>query len=200
MPQRASTPSSSSVVRSSVPRVSDVHVALLRGINLGGRRLPMKDLAPMFRDAGCGDVRTYIQSGNVVFQAGQALARRIPDLIEEAISERFGFEAPVVTRTAAEIDGVVRGNPFLKGGADPKTLHVAFLRDRPSKTGIATLDPDRSPPDEFAVRASEIYLRCPDGVARSKLTAQYFDSRLGTITTARNWRTVLKLQEMARGG
>jgi uncharacterized protein (DUF1697 family) len=103
-----------------------------------------------------------------------------------------------VIRTAAEIDGVVRGNPFLKAGADPKTLHVGFLRDRPSKSQVAALDPDRSPPDEFVVRGGEIYLRLPNGVARSKLTSQYFDSRLKTIITARNWRTVLKLQEMAR--
>ncbi|HYO48027.1 MAG TPA: DUF1697 domain-containing protein [Gemmatimonadota bacterium] len=175
-----------------------IHVALLRGINLGNRRLPMKDLAAMFEEAGCWDVRTYIQSGNVVFEAGKALARRIPCLIEESISERFGFGVPIVIRTVDEIDGVVKGNPFLKSGADPKTLHVGFLRDRASKSRVAALDPDRSPPDEFVVRGGEIYLRCPNGVARSKLTTQYFDSRLGTVTTARNWRTVLKLQEMAR--
>lgn len=177
---------------------ADVYIALLRGINLGGRRLPMKDLAAMFRDAGCSEVRTYIQSGNVVFEAGKALARRAPGLIENAISERFGFDVPVVIRTAAEIDGVVKGNPFLKAGAGPKALHVAFLRERPSKPQIAALDPNRSPPDEFVVRSREIYLHCPNGVARSKLTTQYFDSRLQTISTARNWRTVLNLQEMTR--
>jgi uncharacterized protein (DUF1697 family) len=179
-------------------KTPDTHVALLRGINLGSRRLPMKELAAMFEDAGCRDVRTYIQSGNVVYRAWPALARRVPALIEKAIAERFGFDVPIVIRTAAEIDGVVRGNPFLKAGADPKTLHVGFLRDRPSKSQVAALDPDRSPPDEFVVRGGEIYLRLPNGVARSKLTSQYFDSRLKTITTARNWRTVLKLQEMAR--
>ena len=152
----------------------------------------------MFEDAGCRDVRTYIQSGNVVFQAVPALAGRVPALIEEAIEVRFEFDVPIVIRTAAEIDSVVKGNPFLKAGADPKTLHVGFLRDRPSKAQIAALDPDRSPPDEFVLRGGEIYLRCPNGVARSKLTSQYFDSRLKTITTARNWRTVRKLQEMAR--
>ena len=152
----------------------------------------------MFEDAGCRDVRTYIQSGNVVYRATPALARRVPALIEKAIAERFGFDVPIVIRTAAEIDDVVKGNPFLKAGADPKTLHVGFLRDRPSKSQVAALDPDRSPPDEFVVRGGEIYLRLPNGVARSKLTSQYFDSRLKTITTARNWRTVLKLQEMAQ--
>jgi uncharacterized protein (DUF1697 family) len=175
-----------------------VHVALLRGINLGGRRLPMKDLAAVFRDAGCENVQTYIQSGNVVYGADPALAGRLPALIEEAIAERFGLDVPIVTRTAAEIDDVVSRNPFLKPGADLKTLHVAFLKDRPAASRVAALEPSRSPPDAFVLRGREIYLRCPNGVARSKLTTQYFDSRLRTISTARNWRTVLKLQEMAR--
>ncbi|HEY7574565.1 MAG TPA: DUF1697 domain-containing protein, partial [Thermoanaerobaculia bacterium] len=86
-------------------RPGDVHVALLRGINnVGTRRLPMKDLAAIFAAAGCGDVRTYIASGNVVYRAGKALARRVPDLAREAIAERFGFDAPIVTRTADEMD------------------------------------------------------------------------------------------------
>lgn len=181
-----------------MPHSNQTRIALLRGINLGGRRLSMKELAVMFEDAGCSEVRTYIQSGNVVFECGTALARRVPALIEKAIADRFGFDVPIVIRTAAEIDDIVKANPFLKAGADPTTLHVAFLRDRPGKSRVAALDPERSPPDEFVVRAGEIYLRCPNGVARSKLTTQYFDSRLGTVTTARNWRTVLKLQALAR--
>ncbi len=173
-----------------------IHVALLRGINLGGRRLPMKDLAALFRDAGCDDVRTYIQSGNVVFEARPALARRVPAFVSQAIADRFGFEAPMVTRTANEMEDVARHNPFLKAGADSKTLHVVFLQDRPSKARIAELDPDRSPPDAFAVRGREIYLYCPNGVGRSKLTMPYFDAKLRTLGTARNWNTMLKLREM----
>jgi uncharacterized protein (DUF1697 family) len=184
------------------PREADcVHVALLRGINVGGKnRLPMKELAAMFRNLGCREVRTYIQSGNVVFQAETALARRVPALIAVAISAAYGFNVPVVTRTAVELGDVASNNPFLKEGTDPKTLHVAFLMDQPGKPGIAALDPDRSPPDEYFVRGREIYLRCPNGVAGSKLTAQYFDSKLKTTSTARNWSTVLNLLEMARGG
>jgi uncharacterized protein (DUF1697 family) len=180
-------------------RAGDVHVALLRGINnMGSRRLPMKDLAAIFEAAGCEDVRTYIQSGNVVYRAGKALARRTPDLVQAAIADEFGFDVPIVVRTAADIEIVASGNPFLAQGADPKTLHVAFLRDRPDRAKIASLDPDRSPFDSFVVRGREIYLHLPNGVAGSKLTTQYFDSRLDTISTARNWRTVLTLQKMAR--
>jgi uncharacterized protein (DUF1697 family) len=174
------------------------HLALLRGINLGSRRLPMKDLAAMLEEAGCADVRTYIQSGNVVYRAASALARRVPVIVQGAIAERFGFECPVVTRTAAEIEGVVKANPFPEAAAEPKTLHVGFLRDRPTKSKVAALDPDRSPPDAFVVRGSEIYVHYPKGSARSKLTPQYFDSRLETTSTFRNWRTVLTLQEMLR--
>ena len=113
-------------------RGNDVHVALLRGINLRGRRLPMKDLAALFREAGCNEVRTYIQSGNVVFEAGPAQARRVPALVSRGIMDRFGFDAPIVTRTAAQMEKVASRNPFLGGGADSKTLHVVFLRDRPN--------------------------------------------------------------------
>jgi uncharacterized protein (DUF1697 family) len=179
---------------------ADVHVALLRGINLGGRRLPMKALADLFADTGCEDVRTYIQSGNVVFRADAKLAGRVPALVAKDISKGFGFDVPIVLRTAAELAAVVRNNPFLAAKADPKTLHVAFLADRPSKQCVAALDPHRSPPDEFVVRGSEIYLRCPNGVGQSKLTNQYFDSTLKTTSTVRNWNTVMTLLEWARSG
>lgn len=180
-------------------RTAGMHVALLRGINLGRRRIPMKDLARIFEEAGCADVRTYIQSGNVVYRAGAALARRIPDLVQAAIAEGYGFDAPVVTRTAAEIAAIVRANPYAdKAAAEPKSVHVAFLKDRPVARAVSALDPDRSPPDSFVVRGREIYLHYPNGAGRSKLTNPWFDARLRTVSTSRNWRTVTTLEEMAR--
>jgi uncharacterized protein (DUF1697 family) len=171
-----------------------VHVALLRGINVGGKnKLPMKSLAAMFAEAGCRDVRTFIQSGNVVFGAEPAVVRRLAVVIPGAIAHRFGIQTRLVTRTAAELRAVARDNPFLASGADPATLHVAFLADLPDPSSAAALDPRRSPGDAFAVRGREIYLHCPNGVARSKLTNQYFDSRLGTTSTMRNWKTLLTL-------
>ena len=159
----------------------------------------MKELARIFEDAGCADVRTYIQSGNVVYRSGAALARRVPDLVEAAIAQRYGFDAPVVTRTAAEIAAVVRANPYVdEAEANPKSVHVAFLEDRPAARAVSSLDPDRSPPDSFFLRGREIYLHLPNGAARTKLTNAWFDSRLGTLSTSRNWRTVTTLEEMAR--
>jgi len=174
------------------------YVALLRGINVGGKnKLPMKDLAAMFSAAGCASVETYIQSGNVVFEAHPAVAERLPATIAGTILERWRYRVPVVVRTADEVKDVARGNPFVAAGQSPDALHVVFLADKPRPAGVASLDVRRSPPDEFAVRGREIYLRLPNGVARSKFTNAYFDSTLGTTSTVRNWRTVLKLVEMS---
>ncbi len=171
-----------------------VHIALLRGINVGGKNsLPMKDLVAMFLAAGCVDVETYIQSGNVVCRASAALAKRVPATIEAAILKGFGYRIPVVMRTADEWGDVVRSNPFVKAGADVGTLHVAFLAGAPGADRVATLDPLRSRPDEFQVRGRDIFLRLPNGVARTKLTNAYFDAKLATVSTVRNWRTVLML-------
>jgi uncharacterized protein (DUF1697 family) len=108
------------------------------------------------------------------------------------------MEVPVVTRSLEEWEAVVDGNPFLARGADPGALHVAFLADRPSRQLISRLDPERSPPDEFVISGAEVYLHLPGGVARSKLDAKYFDGALETTSTARNWRTVLRLRDAAR--
>ena len=177
---------------------TDFNVALLRGINVGGKnKLPMKDLSAMFREVGCSDVRTYIQSGNVVFGAGPTLAQEIPSVISELILERFGYRVPVVVRTAAELQEVAQSNPFALPGVEANKLLVLFLADRPDQTLIDGLDPNRSPGDEFVVVGREVFLHYPNGVARSKLTNAYFDSRLSTTSTGRNWRTVNKLLEMA---
>jgi uncharacterized protein (DUF1697 family) len=173
-------------------------VALLRAINVGGRNLvSMADLAAIFVDAGCADVRTYIQSGNVVFGATPGCAGRVARVVSTALEERFGFSAPVVVRTGEEVAAVAAGNPFLGTGADPAHLHVAFLAEAPGAARAASLDPARSPGDSFVVRGRGVYLHLPGGVAKSKLTSAYLDKALGTVSTARNWRTVLKLAEMA---
>jgi uncharacterized protein (DUF1697 family) len=174
------------------------HVALLRGVNVGGKnKLPMSELVEIFARAGAANVRTYIQSGNVVYEAGEKVSGRIADAVAAGIEERFGYEVPVVTRSASELRASAGGNPFLERGAEVETLHVAFLLRAPSRAQIASLDPARSPGDAFVVRGREIYLHLPNGVARTKLTNAYFDSKLDTTSTLRNWRTVLQLLEMA---
>jgi len=174
------------------------HVALLRGLNVGGNnRLPMKDLAATFSDAGCSGVVTYIQSGNVVFHATLALAARISSIITKELADRFDIRTPVLTRTAAELRQVVQANPFPRATEHPKTLHVAFLAEKPKAAAIAAIDPNRSPPDEVILRAREVYLHCPNGLARTKFTNDYFDSKLTTTSTMRNWNTVVRLLALA---
>lgn len=174
------------------------YVALLRGINVGGKnRLPMAELARLFEAAGATDIRTYIQSGNVIFRAPEKIASRLAGAVSRQIAARFGLRVPVVLRSAEELRLVSERNPFLQRGADPDALHVMFLADRPKPAHLLALDAKRSPPDEFAVCDKEIYLCLPNGVARSKLTNAYFDRALATTSTSRSWRTVLELVEIA---
>jgi uncharacterized protein (DUF1697 family) len=175
------------------------HVALLRGVNLGGKnRLPMKELAVMFTEAGCHTVTTYIQSGNVIFSAAPAIASRVPTLISAQIGKCFGFQTQIIIRTGKQMRDIVSNNPFLQAGAVEEALHVLFLADLPNSRDINDLDHDRSTPDEFIVRGREVYLHLPQGVGRTKLTNNYFDSKLRTTSTGRNWRTVVKLSEFAQ--
>ena len=178
-------------------RAAPTHIALLRGINVGGRNsLPMAHLVGLFEDAGCERVRTYIQSGNVVFESPVARARLIPAAVTSAIATNLGLDVPIVTRTASELERIVSANPFVAPGTDLGHLHVGFLADRPHAARGSALDPNRSPPDEFTLHGSELYLRCPNGMAHTKLTSAYFDTTLQTVTTIRNWRTTLKLLEL----
>ena len=175
------------------------HLALLRGINVGGKnKLPMTDLREMFVAVGCREVRTYIQSGNVIFQADADVLASLPSAVAALIAERTGYRVPVVIRSAEQLAAVIHDNPVRAVGAAEETLHVLFLADRPSAAGIAALDPDRCPPDAFVVQGQEIYLRLPNGMARTKLTNDYFDSRLSTVSTARNWRTVTTLLDLMK--
>ncbi|NOT28835.1 MAG: DUF1697 domain-containing protein [Planctomycetes bacterium] len=175
-------------------------MALLRGINVGGKNtLAMEELAEIFVAAGCSEVRTVIQSGNVLFRASSAVAARVAGEVTKEIERRLDLCVPVVLRTAGELELVGRSNPFLRArGAAPETLHVVFLAEDPAATALAALDPRRSSPDEFRALGREIYLACPNGIARSKLTNAWFDRVLATTSTMRNWRTVLKLAELAR--
>jgi uncharacterized protein (DUF1697 family) len=174
--------------------MSKTYLALLRGINVGGKNmLPMKDLRDLFAAAGCDDVQTYIQSGNVIFRADPNVVAPLSDAITARIAERFGYRVPIVLRTAEEIGDVIRHNPFIAEGAAEDTLHVLFLAGRPNAGSVDALDPDRSPPDVFTVRGREIYLRLPNGAARTRLTNAYFDAKIATVSTGRNWRTVKAL-------
>src|ERR1051325_3767610 len=152
-------------------QAAPVHVALLRGINVGGKNtLPMTRLAAMFEEAGCAAVRTYIASGNVVFAAKDA--GKACRGVCAAITREFGFEGRIVVRSATELAEIEGANPFRK--ADVKTLYVGFLAGAPDPTRVAALDPARSPGDSFKVIGREIFMQLNTGAAKTKLTNAWF--------------------------
>ena len=173
------------------------YVAFLRGINVGGKnKLLMADLRQIFQEAGCDEVSSYIQSGNVLFRASPSQASDLPRAISETIATRFGYQVPVIVRELQELKRLAAANPFLREGQEPNALHLMCLASSPRPEQIASLDHKRSAPDAFALRGNSIYLYFPNGTARSKLTTGYFDRVLSTTSTIRNWNTLNKLIEL----
>ncbi|HEX9104811.1 MAG TPA: DUF1697 domain-containing protein, partial [Polyangia bacterium] len=158
------------------------HVALLRGINVGGKnKLPMATLSEMFRAEGATEVATFIQSGNVLFDAPKKLADTIGARIERRLERQLSLRVPVVLRSAAELAAVAARNPFLAAGADADALHVMFLAAQPTAAQARALDPARSPGDELVLVGRDLFLRLPNGVARTRLTNAYIDKTLATV-------------------
>jgi uncharacterized protein (DUF1697 family) len=171
-------------------------IALLRAINVGsGRKVPMKPLARVFEDADCADVVTYIQSGNVVFTHPARSATTLGADLEARIRDLAGFDVPVMLRTAREWEKLVEENPFPK--AEPGHLHVFFLAAAPAASTVSALDLAAFAPEELVVVGREAYCHVPLGLGRAKLPAAAIP-KLKVPATARNWRTVLKLLDLAR--
>ena len=173
------------------------YVALLRGINLAGKRkVAMADLVRCFGEAGCDDVRTYIQSGNVVFGSSMRSEAKLRAALEKHVTAATGLDVAVVLRTEKQLAAVVEANPF--PDAEPSKLLVGFLADRPPAESVEALDRAVTAKEGFVVNGREIYLNLPEGIGRSKAPIA-LDRVKGTVT-ARNWRTVTKLAEMVAAG
>ena len=169
-------------------------VALLRGINVGGnRKVLMADLRAIFLDAGLTAIETYIQSGNVVFDSAASTSAQLVLELERRIEAALGFHVAVVLRDASQLDVVVADNPFTD--ADPGELVVAFFGSDPGPSALARLEPLALAPERFVLQGNDLYLHLPYGSGRSKL-AQGLSS-LSVLPTARNWRTVTKLRDLA---
>ena len=170
-------------------------IALLRGVNVGGKgMLPMAALRDALAAAGYPDARTYVQSGNVVLSGA---ASTIETDLAAILSKEFGLTVPVIVRTGPQLAKVVSGNPFLRAEADPGRLLVGFLHDKPTKAAADAIDPHRADPDELRIVGREVYFWCPNGWGNSKVS-NGLEKALGTAMTARNWRTVTTLLDMAR--
>ena len=170
------------------------YAAMLRGINLGARnRVAMPALRELFEDMGHSHVETYVQSGNIVFTAA-----RKPDVaaLTTRIEKDLGARSPVLLRTGTELGRLVDDNPFAEDAAH---THVTFLVDRAKAADVKAIDADAFAPDQFDVVGRDVYLRCPNGYGRSKLNNAFWEKKLGTVATTRNWKTVTALRDLTRG-
>jgi uncharacterized protein (DUF1697 family) len=174
------------------------YVALLRGINVGGRtKVGMDDLRRVFVDLGHADVKTYLQSGNVLFESPDQTPSHLAGDIERRIARDLGVTVTVLVRTRDDLAQVVANNPFLGREADFAKLHVTFLAEAPDRARAARLETPSGGPDEFSLAGREIYLLCPNGYGKTKLNNTYIERRLGVAATTRNWNTVTKLCDLA---
>jgi uncharacterized protein (DUF1697 family) len=174
------------------------YIALFRGINVLGRNLlPMKALKILCEKNGCVDVQTYIQSGNVIFRSERSDVSGIAKQLSGSVSKSHGFEPRVVVITLAEIEKATAGNPFPEADKDPKSLHVFFLAEAPKRPDLTSFESLKTPTERFELKGKTFYLHTPDGFGRSKLAARA-EKLLGVDATARNWRTVTTLVEIAK--
>ncbi|HVF14993.1 MAG TPA: DUF1697 domain-containing protein [Acidimicrobiales bacterium] len=177
-----------------------VYAALLRAINLGSRnKISMPDLRELFEAVGADEVRTHVQSGNVVFRSTERSPAKLVTAVEKRISADLGLDIRVLLRTKAEMAKIVAGSPFA-GDADHATLHVTFLVDKPDPDRAAKIDPSKYEPDRYEVIGRDVHLHCPNGYGRSKLSNAFFEKKLDQVGTTRNWKTVTTLVEMTGAG
>jgi uncharacterized protein (DUF1697 family) len=172
------------------------YIALLRGINVGQNSLKMDRLRELLANLGLKNAKTYLQSGNVIFEA--PLARDWSARIEKKLVGESRLPVTVILRTAAEWKKTVADNPFLvEPGIDRSKLHVTFLPSIPIAQALTKLAQIKAAPDRFHLSAKELYLHCPEGYGRSKLSNNAIERALSMKTTTRNWNTVLALNELA---
>ena len=175
---------------------------MLRGINVSGHKMiKMEALRASFDALRFRNVETYVQSGNVVFDAANGSVATLSKKIERTILADFGFSVPVFLRTANELEEIVKRNPFLTDSAiDHSKLHITFLSDAASKTAVEELQSLAMKPEQFRIIGREIYLYCPNGYGRTRLSNTAIEKKLSLGATTRNWKTVNTLLAMTRAG
>ena len=178
--------------------MTNVYIALIRGINVGGSHLlPMKDLKLLFEQHGCDEVKTYIQSGNVVLRSTDANAGHLARRVTAAVAKARGFEPRLLLLTRTEFERAAAGNPFPEASANPQSVHLFFLAEPAKAADLKSMNALKTATERFALKGRVLYLHTPDGIGSSKLAAK-MERLLGVAATARNWRTVTTLLELSR--
>ena len=176
------------------------YISIIRGINVSGQKLiKMTDLKAMYENMGFSEVKTYIQSGNVIFKASSTPSAKLAEQITAHIMKTFGFEAPVLVKTIEEWEKVTRNNPFLAKDPEHKKMYVTLLSAIADKNHIESITPDIYGDDEFHIADDVVYLFFPTiGYGNTKLSNNFFEKKLKLNATTRNWATINKLLEMAK--
>ncbi len=175
------------------------YIALLRGINVSGKnKILMKDLQSVLERINLGAVRTYIQSGNIVFESEQNPRQKLSELISNAIYDEFEYDVAVLVYERSELTKIVNSNPWLQHQEnEDKFFHVSFLNDFPDKENFEEVVAKKSEKEDIAFDNKVVFLYCPDGYGRTKLTNSFLEKKLKTKATTRNWNTINKLLAMA---
>jgi len=173
-------------------------IAFFRGVNVGGNTLPMKQLAAALEEVGFANVRTYIQSGNVLFTSSKSTAPQLARRIVDCVAKRFDFQPRVLVLSSSELTQAAAANPFPQADQNPKSLHLFFLAKTPPAPDIEGLHRVKAKTEEFELKGKVFYLHTPAGFGVSKL-AERAERLLGVDATARNWRTVRTVLDMTKG-
>ncbi len=175
------------------------YISILRGINVSGKNLiKMNSLQEMFEGLGFQNVKTYIQSGNVIFQSSEAHLEVLERLISEEILVRFKVNVPVLVREASELKNILTRNPFINEIKDDfSKLHITFLSTSPEKQFIESIDNNSYLPDKYIIVEKSIYLFCPNGYGITKLSNNFFENKLKVKATTRNLRTLKELVKLS---
>lgn len=171
---------------------------MLRGINVSGQnKIHMDDLRRLYEELGLQKIQTYVQSGNVLFESDDSNASDLAGQIELQITKTLGMMVPVLVRSAADFGCILKNNPFVTGRQeDSGKLYVTFLHHLPDPALAARLQPPAGETDEFLIIGREIFLFCPNGYGRTKLSNTWFERKLNQVATTRNWKTVNTLYQM----
>jgi uncharacterized protein (DUF1697 family) len=175
------------------------YIAILRGINVGGKHLVrMNELKDHLTTLNFINIRTYIQSGNVIFEYDSINTHVLQKQIAELVKINYGFRISVIVKTISELSQILSHNPFINtGNEDLKKLHVTFLSNEPDLKLLDNFLLIQNPPDEYFLADDVIYLFCPNGYGRTKFTNNFIENKLDVQATTRNWRTTKKLFEIA---
>jgi len=171
------------------------YISLLRGVNVGGRKILMDELKQLYESLNYKQVKTYIQSGNIIFESPNQEKKELEEEIEGKLYENYGFHIPIFIRTVEEFKKIIENNPFRD---DLKKVYIIFLKEIPVDFPVELIDERKDKSEKFQINEREIYLFLPFGYGRTKISNNFFESNLKLRATTRNWRTVNQLYDLAK--